>query len=252
MRLVLIPAGKFRMGSPAGEAEREDQEGPQREVEIRKPFYLGKFEVTQAQYEKVMHTNPSYFTAGAGGKDKVKGLDTRDFPVEMVSWIQAKQFCKTLSEQPQEKAAGRRYDLPTEAEWEYACRAGTSTPYSFGGRLNGEWANCNGKHPYGTKEEGQDLGRTCKVGSYAPNAFGLHDMHGNVWEWCNDYHDKDYYRLGVNKDPQGPSTGDKQVQRGGSWINDAKHCRAAYRLDRPPTLKTPTIGLRVRLRPDAP
>jgi formylglycine-generating enzyme required for sulfatase activity/serine/threonine protein kinase len=252
MMLVLIPAGKFWMGSPEEEQERRADEGPRHEVEISKDFYLGKFEVTQEQYEKVMGkgTNPSWFSAGGGGKDKVAGMDTKDFPVEQVSWEEAKEFCKKLSEMEQEKAKGRKYDLPTEAEWEYACRAGTQTPFHFGSQLQGKEANCDGNNPYGTTDKGPYLERTCKVGSYPPNAFGLCDMHGNVWEWCQDWYDEKYYGSGSNKDPEGYFNGTGRVVRGASWRDLAGRCRAANRSRTVPGSRRHDVGFRVRLRLD--
>jgi formylglycine-generating enzyme required for sulfatase activity len=247
---VLIPAGKFKMGAPEGENQAQADEKPQHEVEISKDFYLGQFEVTQAQYQRIMGTNPSYFSVTGGGKASVAGMDTRDFPVENVSWEDAREFCKRLSELPEEKAKGRKYDLPTEAEWEYACRAGTQTPFHFGSPLNGKEANCDGIYPYGTGQKGPSLQRTCKVGSYSENAFGLCDMHGNVWEWCQDRYDSKYYGSGSNKDPQGPDGGDSRVLRGGSWGNGARDCRAAYRFRVGPAYRSNDVGFRVRLRLD--
>jgi formylglycine-generating enzyme required for sulfatase activity len=253
MVLVPIPAGTFRMGAPDGEDSAQQDERPQWKVEISKAFYLGKYEVTQEQYQKVMKTNPSYFSATGGGKNQVAGMDTANFPVENVSWEDAVEFCGRLSELPAEKQAGRRYELPTEAEWEYACRGGTSTPFHFGPRLNGIEANCDGRHPYGTGQKGPSLWRTAAVGSYtakAPHPWGLCDMHGNVWEWCQDWYDKSYYSFQYTKDPQGPNKGVGRVVRGGSWINAAWYCRAALRDRSAPAKRINAVGFRVRLRRD--
>jgi formylglycine-generating enzyme required for sulfatase activity len=250
MEFVRIPAGRFLMGCPEEEGEAEDQ-GPPREVEITKPFYLGAYPVTQEQYEQVMGTNPSYFAAGGGGSSKVKGLaDTRELPVEHVSWADAVEFCCKLSALPEEQAAGRVYELPTEAEWEYACRAGTATPFHFGAELNGRQANCDGRYPYGTATKGPNLKRPCVVGMYPPNAWGLHDLHGNVWEWCSDWYSEDYYERGENKDPQGPKKGENRVLRGGSWYSPANDCRAAFRSWDSPSKGHFYAGFRVRLRLD--
>jgi formylglycine-generating enzyme required for sulfatase activity len=233
------------MGSPPDEKDRSDDEGPRHEVRISEPFYLGKYPVTQAEYEKVMGTNPSWFSATGKGKDKVAGMDTSRFPVEMVSWDDAQEFCRKLSARD-----SRKYRLPTEAEWEYACRARTTTPFHFGNALNGDRANCDGNNPYGTATKGTYLERTCRVGSYRPNAFGLYDVHGNVWQWCQDWYGKEYYNESTNVDPQGPSSGDARVVRGGSWYYRAGHCRAAYRVRDAPSVRREFCGFRVASRLD--
>ena len=229
MKLTLIPAGEFLMGSPDEEEDRSDGETEHR-VWIRKPFFLGVYEVTQAEYKRVMGTNPSYFSSAGRGKESVSGLDTSRFPVELVSWDDAAEFCRKLSSLPEERAARRTYRLPTEAEWEYACRAGTTSPFHFGSQLNGEQANSDGGYPYGTTDKGPDLERTTTVGSYAPNAFSLYDMHGNVYEWCQDWYDVQYYATSPSADPKGPSSGSSRVLRGGSWGSSAWYCRSAARV----------------------
>jgi formylglycine-generating enzyme required for sulfatase activity len=247
MKLVLIPAGKFTMGSPEDEKNRSDDE-QQHEVEISKPFYMGVYEVTQGEYEKVMGTNPSWFSATGGGKEKVEGKDTSRFPVEKVSWNDAVEFCKKLSEMPEEKRNGPMYRLPTEAEWEYACRGGASVkPFHFGDSLSSTQANFDGNYPYGGADKGPYLERTTRVGSYDANAFGLYDMHGNVWEWCADWYDKDYYKTSPRKDPPGPATGTYRVLRGGSWGSFGRGCRAAYRSFGGPGYRVSYLGFRVVL-----
>jgi formylglycine-generating enzyme required for sulfatase activity len=251
MKLVLIPQGKFTMGSPATESGRNKDED-QREVQIAKAYYLGAHEVTQEQFEKVMGYNPSYFSARAtarkgtsyetwsqpgGGKDKVKCLgSTGNFPVENVSWAEAVEFCKKLSALPAEQGAGRTYRLPSEAEWEYACRGRPSAYQVFhvGNRLSSEQANFRGTEPYGGAAKGPWLERTCKVGSYKPNAFGLFDMHGNVWQWCSD-------RYLYEGNP------DFRVRRGGSWGDSGDHCRSAIRLRRAPDDHRWNLGFRAAL-----
>jgi formylglycine-generating enzyme required for sulfatase activity len=269
MKLVRIPAGKFLMGSTKEEQDEaiadyekrflmgkkasEDiialfrRESPQHEVEITRPFYLGMHEVTQAQYEKVMGKHTSYSSAEGGGKDKVKGTNTENFPVEQVSWKDAVDFCEKLSDRAAEKLAGRVYRLPTEAEWEYSCRGGarSSTPFHFGNSLSALQANFNGNYPFGGADKGEYLERTCKVGNYKANPFGLHDMHGNVWEWCQDWFDKDYYAGSPRKDPTGPTTGKYRVLRGGSWFNNARNCRSAYRDAVVPGYRGRVYGFRV-------
>jgi formylglycine-generating enzyme required for sulfatase activity len=181
MKLVFIPAGKFTMGSPNDEANRSADE-QQHEVAITREFYLGVYEVTQEEYETVMGQNPSWFCAGGDGKERVAGLDTRRFPVENVSWEDAVEFCRKLSARAAETKAGRAYRLPTEAEWEYACRGGarSSEPFHFGAALSSTQANFDGNLPYGGAAKGPYMGRTCRVGSYQPNGFGLYDLHGEL------------------------------------------------------------------------
>jgi formylglycine-generating enzyme required for sulfatase activity len=226
MKLTLIPEGKFMMGSPAAEIEREAEE-LQHEVTISKPFYMGVHEVTQKHYEKVMGKNPSFF----------KKLDS-DMPVDQARWSEVNDYCTRLSNLPDEKKAGRVYRLPTEAEWEYACRAGTKTTFHFGDTLSSKQANFDGNFPFGKADKGQKLGKPAKVGSYEPNAWGLYDMHGNVAEWCSDWYDPDYYKNSPKADPKGPekgvlSTGFGKdffhVVRGGCWLDEGRACRAAHR-----------------------
>jgi formylglycine-generating enzyme required for sulfatase activity len=230
MKLVRIPKGTFTMGSPAEEAGRERCE-EQHKVEITKEFWLGIYEVTQKQYQKVMGENPSYFSSDGFGKDKVAGMSTDDFPVEGVDHRNAMDFCKNLSALDAEKKSGRLYRLPTEAEWEYACRGGAPShqTFHFGNPLSSKQANFNGNYPYGRAGKADFLRRPCKVGSYKPNAFGLYDMHGNVWEWCADGWDEDYYAESPPRDPQGPSVGSFNVIRGGGWSDRGQKCRSAYR-----------------------
>jgi formylglycine-generating enzyme required for sulfatase activity len=218
MKLVRISAGKFKMGSPAGEEGRRTDEH-QHVVEITRPFYLGVYTVTQAQYKKVMGTNPSHFSATGPRQASVRGLNTDDFPVENVSWHDTVAFCKKLSARPAEKAARRFYRLPTEAEWEYACRAGTTTAYHTGKTLEARQANISGS----------SVNRVSKVGSYKPNAWGLYDVHGNVWQFCSDWYGDNYYRVSPRKDPPGPRAGTYRVARAGCWHTSASFCRSAAR-----------------------
>ncbi len=244
------------MGSPREEKElvrlieRPDllELESQHQVTITKPFYLGIFPVTQEEYEVVTKTNPSGFRRGGKSEENVRGLDTRRFPVERVIWDEAQECCKRLSALPDEKLAGRVYRLPTEAEWEYACRAGTATPFHFGTSCNGMEANCVGDFPYGTIEKGPFLRRTCAVGSYAPNAFGLYDMHGNVFQWCSDRHG--VYPNTTVEDPRGPEEGDHRVVRGGSWGTFPSCCRAAHRGRMAPDWRATYFGFRVAFSPD--
>ena len=239
MRFALIPAGTFLMGSPESEATRKPDEGPQRPITLTRPFYLGVYSVTQREYELVMGENRSEFTAANGGG--------ASHPVEKVNWEDAVAFCQRLSEMPEEKAAGRFYRLPTEAEWEHACRAGSTTPFHYGGSLSSLEANFHGAWPYFGRR-GLCLDRTTPVGSYRPNDFGLYDMHGNVWEWCQDWYSARYLRDAAARDPLGPEKGTHRSQRGGCWGAYGECCRSAYRgSNDPPGRRLNCVGMRVAL-----
>ncbi len=247
MKLVRIPAGKFLMGSPAAEMGHHAGEGPQHEVEITRPYYLGVYEVTQAEFRKVMGTNPSIYAPTGTSAASVKGLDTTRFPVENVSWVEARDFCDRLSALPAEKAAQRTYRLPTEAEWEHGCRAGAreSLPFAFGKSLSSLQANFSGSSPYGGAPPGPNLNRPTTVGSYKPNAWGLHDMHANIKEWCADWLDDGYYKVSPKVDPPGPAKGNVRAIRGGSWLNGGALCRSADRSRYDPTGRLGHVGFRV-------
>ncbi len=250
MEMVLIPKDTFKMGSPKEEALRDKAE-EQHDVEITQPFYVGAFEVTQEQYEKVMGKNPARFHKDDGGGP--------DHPVETVSWDEAAEFCNRLSEQHGLPAhyrieggkvtvlGGKGYRLPTEAEWEYACRGGAKeyAVFHFGNSLSSTQANFDGDYPYGGAEKGPYVVKTKPVGSYKANAFGLYDMHGNVWEWCQDWYDEDYYKTSPIKDPQGPQKGEARVLRGGSWNYVGWYCRSAYRGRSAPGDRFDNLGFRV-------
>jgi formylglycine-generating enzyme required for sulfatase activity len=231
MVFVLIPKGKFMMGSPKTEDGHQGDEN-QHEVEITKPFYLAKYPVTQQQYKALMKKNPSYFQAGKEGGDKVKDLDTDAFPVESVSWKDAQAFCRAMRYKDK---YGRKFRLPTEAEWEYACRAGTKTVYWFGDdpkKLGDhDWFSENSIH------------RTHVVGTKNANPWGLYDLHGNVWQWCQDV-SGDYPKEAVT-DPQGPNEGFKRMIRGGCWGSDAWLCRSAKRSSYLPEYRYDFLGFRV-------
>jgi len=246
MEFVLIPKGKFLMGSPKEEKERRADE-VQHEVEITKPFYLAKYPVTQEQYLAITGQSPSSFSKDGKEAEKVTGLDTRQFPVEQVTWNDAQAFCKKLTEQDKQK---RKFRLPTEAEWEYACRAGTTTPFYFGAELNGKQANCNGTVPYGTTDKGPSLGRPTKVGEYGANKWGLCDMHGNVLQWCEDYYGP-YDGLNAQDPLQATKpAAAHRVLRGGSWYNNAWNARAACRNWDNPALRNSNWGFRVAMAAD--
>jgi formylglycine-generating enzyme required for sulfatase activity len=216
MELVRIPAGEFLMGSPMSEASRENNEGPQHRVRISKPFYLGKYEVTQGQWVAVMGENPSNFK----GDDRL--------PVENISWNDCVEFCRKVSQK-----TGVRIRLPSEAEWEYACRAGSTTAYSFG-----DSPDALGQ--YAWYEDNWDS-KTHPVGQKKPNVWGLYDMHGNVGEWCADWYGEGYYRQSPPTDPSGPTSGELRVIRSG-WFWG---CRSAHRDRAPPGFRHRYLGFRV-------
>ena len=230
MRLVLIPKGTFTMGSPENEKGRDENEA-QHEVTISRDYYLGIHEVTQSQYEKVMGENPSFFQHAA---------ETLDHPVETVTWFDAVKFCKRLSELPEEKMAGRVYRLPTEAEWEYACRAGSKSAFPLEDEDDLGFLALYGWF------KGNSSGQTHGVCQKKPNSWDLYDMHGNVWEWCSDRYGE--YPEGPVIDPVGPDEGSRRVVRGGFWDCDAQYCRSAQRFKRIPSIPPDSyIGFRVAL-----
>ena len=232
MKLVLIPKGTFMMGSPESEEGRGEDE-TQHGVTISKDYYLGVYEVTQAQYEKVIGKNPSRFQGA------IVGNENAALPVEMITWDDAVEFCKKLSDLPEEKKAGCEYRLPTEAEWEYACRAGSKTAYSFddeeGLLPEHGWFNRNSSD------------RIHTVGLLEPNAWGLYDIHGNVWEWCSDWYGE--YPNGALSDPTVTKKGSYRVLRGGSWFHEAASCRSASRYRNYPSNRNSFIGFRLALSP---
>jgi formylglycine-generating enzyme required for sulfatase activity len=224
MMLVLIPAGEFLMGSPDSDKDAEPDEKPQHRVRIARPFYLGATEVTRGQYRAITGADPSYF----------KGSD--DLPVERVSWEDAIAFCDKLNQVENERLEGARYRLPTEAEWEYACRGGSMTPYSFG-----DDAASLGEFGWSSNP----VGKTHPVSQKRPNGFNLYDMNGNVWEWCQDWYDKDYYGRSPNADPLGTAGAASRVIRGGSWLDDPRSARSANRGASSPDDRDYFLGFRL-------
>jgi formylglycine-generating enzyme required for sulfatase activity len=242
MKFVLIPKGTFLMGTPAKEQLENEKDEFQHKVTISKDFYLAVTEVTQGQFEKVTKEKPSFFQ-----KQVIRKSDTSAHPVERVRWVDAVEFCKRLSDLPKEKKAGRVYRLPTEAEWEYAARAGSTTEYCFGDNAEslsdyGWYGNNSGSKTLDahalwnrlitTPQEYTKtlLAAGCAthpVGKKKPNAWGLYDMHGNVDEWCSDWYG-DYPR-NEGTDPVGPKSGQDRVTRGGCWSRRARNTRSAAR-----------------------
>ena len=233
MKFVPLPKATFYMGGGGGKAGKK--------TEIKADFEIAIYTVTQGQWQEVMGKNPSYFSRDGGGKNRVKDIkdeDLKQFPVETVSWNDAQEFIKKLNEK--EKGKGYRYRLPSEAEWEYACRGGATSEeecsYHFyfakpTNDLSSKEANFNGDFPFGKADKGPLLGRTTKVGSYAPNKVGLYDMHGNVWQWCEDL-----WEIGSSL----------RVSRGSSWADGSPWCRAALRNgDEPADPLFNTIGFRL-------
>jgi formylglycine-generating enzyme required for sulfatase activity len=239
IKFKFVPAGDFLMGAAEGEAGHSPHERPQHPVTLTKPYYMGIYPITQQQFEAVMGSNPSKFRSPDG--------EPLDRPVESVSWEEAVEFCRRLSEDVAETEAGRVYRLPTEAEWERACRARTTTPFSVGESLSAHDANFNGAYPYGDAAPGPYREETTPVGGFAPNAFGLYDMHGNVWEWCLDCYHNHYYVSSPRKDPLGPARGKTRVVRGGSWHSTALQCRSASRNAGVQDSRDPQIGFRIVL-----
>jgi formylglycine-generating enzyme required for sulfatase activity len=240
-RFVLLDGGAFTMGSPANEPRRAGNETAH-QVTVSS-FYIGKYEVTQAEYQELMGANPSLF----------KG---ENLPVEQVNWFNAVAYCNRLSERDELKPAyaiagqnvtwdktANGYRLPTEAEWEYACRAGTSTPFSTGNNITSDQANFNGTLPYNNNSRTAYRQRTAPVGSFAPNSFGAYDMHGNVAEWCWDWHGE--YARGEQTNPAGAASGGYRIFRGGGWNHSADFLRSARRSALAPSERGYFLGFRL-------
>ena len=217
------------MGSPSYEPDRGSDED-QHQVRVS-DFYMGRFAVTQADWRSVTGTKPSTFQG-------------ENLPVECVSWDDCQAFIQALNRQ-----TGKTYRLPTEAEWEYACRAGTISPFNTGGNLATDEANYNGNYPYNKNQKGQYREKTVAVDSFAPNAWGLYNMHGNVWEWCSDWYDSNYYAAckakGVIPNPENTATGSYRVLRGGGWSRGAGNCRSASRGRSAPDYRRSIVGFRL-------
>lgn len=238
LELVLIPEGSFQIGSPSNEEERApDDEGPQLEVRIQS-FLMGKFQVTQSQWKAVVSL-PKVERELDTASSRFKG---ENHPIERISWYDAVEFCARLSRQ-----TAHEYRLPSEAEWEYACRAGTTTAFSFGDTITTKLANYNGNFSYRQAPKGEYRGETVSVGSFNPNPFGLYDMHGNVWEWCLDHVHESYRGAPTDGSAWATVSDDSNVrlQRGGSWNSKPKQCRSANRYSSELNKRDKEFGFRV-------
>lgn len=227
--MVAIAGGRFVMGSPADEPGRSPAEGPQHEVTVP-DFFISRYQVTQAQYASLIGHNPAQ-----------SQVDNN--PVECVNWFDARAFCQRLSD-----LAGRRYRLPSEAEWEYACRAGSTTSFAYGPTLTDELANTYAEIPYAGAAPGRHREGPTTVGMYPANAFGLHDMHGNLFEWCEDILHNDFANAPDDGTAWTSGPGlwpDYYVLRGASWVNPPVFCRSAFRFGNIPIYKSIAIGFRV-------
>ena len=257
MKLRLIPAGEFVMGSPANEKDRSNDEGPQHHVRITKPFYAGIHEVTVGQVLQWLNSGVSFDETWIDpdssdcpvrrqGNRFVRNSSSKfgrsdEQPMVEISWHGAVAFCDWCSRQD----SGHRYRLPTETEWEYMARAGRTTPFPWGSSLNGGKANIDGNYPYGTSTKGQYHEVTVRVGSYGANDWGLFDTSGNGYEWCSDWYASDFYANSRGTDPSGPSTGSSRVCRGGSWSFSAGLAHSATRYSSTPDFTFFLIGFRV-------
>jgi formylglycine-generating enzyme required for sulfatase activity len=252
--LVWIPPGTFTLGSPTNQHSRDDDEGPETLVTLTRGFWIGRFEVTQKEYLELTGSNPSFFNGARDGTNY--GVDL-DRPVETVSWDDATNYCGLLTLQRRKAGQlpdGWAYRLPTEAEWEFACRASTTTAFHTGTSLKTNEANFDWRWSYDSEvgfqysESNPFLERTLPVGSFPPNQFGLFDMHGNVWEWTADWHEA-VYPGGHVFDRVGPRDGTYKVLRGGGWHIFPWHCRSANRSIKVPWDRSNIRGFRVVVSP---
>jgi formylglycine-generating enzyme required for sulfatase activity len=235
-RMRWIAPGKFKMGSPENEPQRNEDE-TLHEVTLTEGYWVAVTTCTQELWQAVMGQNPSEFKDDPDGKSPKR-------PVEQVSWEDSKSFCERLNEALGDTPGDAHiFRLPTEAEWENACRSGTETPFSFGDNVTPDQVNYNGNHPYTSGPKGKYREKPVAVKDLPANPWGIHEMHGNVYEWCEDWFGP--YEGANVVDPKGPGTGERRVLRGGSWINYARHTRSAYRYYSEPGYRDFSIGFRL-------
>jgi formylglycine-generating enzyme required for sulfatase activity len=273
LAMVRIPAGSFVMGSPADEPQRQDREGPQHPRHVSE-FLIGQTPITQAQWRQVaswqqrqgerwdreLELEPSFFQLRPNSKARNFGpgrfslgqdeANSDQRPVDNVSWHDAIEFCNRLSQR-----TGRHYTLPSEAQWEYACRAGTTTPFAFGATLSAELANYDAASTYNDGPKGEYRDQTTPVGLFPANAWGLHDMHGNVLEWCLDHRHDSYEGAPSDGSPwltPSVSEEEERLLRGGAWSDDPRYCRSAYRYHARPVDANHGVGFRVVCLPQGP
>ncbi|MCY2995429.1 MAG: formylglycine-generating enzyme family protein [Planctomycetota bacterium] len=246
MKFRWCPAGTFMMGSPASEPDRLSDEGPVT-VKLTRGFWMSQYEVTQGEWQSLMVTTITDQKTKAGDSD-LYGEGSR-YPMYYVNHNEAMEFCRKLtdSERSAERLpVGWEYRLPTEAQWEYACRAGTTTATAFGSSLSSTQANFHGEYPYNGAAKGPNLEKTAVVGSYKANAWGLCDMHGNVWEWCRDWY-TDTLSGGRDPDVSQPGDDSLRVLRGGGWVSFGRYCRSAFRFRIFPAFRFQDFGFRVAI-----
>ena len=232
LELAWIPPGEFEMGAHGGPSTEE----PAHKVRFAKGFWMGRYEVTQEQWQQVMGSNPAHFK---GEKN----------PVEQVSWDDCQEFLRRVNQYPTVTNEQFCFRLPSEAEWEYACRAGTSTAVHYGNNMDSSMANFNGNYPAGEGAKGEDRQRTVPAGSFPPNAWGLHDMHGNVWEWCEDCYHENYVNAPLDGSAWLTPPGSNRIARGGAWIATADCCFSSHRFWLYSNARRSFVGFRVVAAP---
>lgn len=245
--MIEVPSGSFTMGAPSSEDGSRDKERPQHQVKISKPFYMGKYEVTQTLYKSLMGTNPSHFEGTTLPVERVSWLDVQKFLIKLntIAGCSKSDTLKLVDQLGIDAVPSGCFRLPTEAEWEYAARANAQKTFGLGNKLNVNDANFNGNFPYGESSLKGNRKKTIPVGSFKPNAFGLYDMHGNVHEWCQDWYDEKFYKKESISDPVNMKKSKYRIFRGGAWAQHGKDLRSAYRGSFFPGYKHRIVGFRL-------